>query len=332
MHRLLLLISLLLVVAPACDRPARDAAPAGAEDETGPLAAHPPAAYERRMLFLAGPEARPVVALFDFATLDDGAGLHRAARAWRGEAGGWDSVLVAAWEDAPARAPWLIVPNGPFRLLVGDDGEVEALVYRGERSELRLVPAPEFAAWSRGRGAQLRLRSAQLARDGARTPGTLLDVQLARELPRAPAPPGATAASGPAAAPDSVAATATDAQPYDEAYVTDGEELHVVLTGAPDAGDVLWVIAGPEERVVEGARLEEGAAQGGRTRVRGPVWRIAAPDAALEGELRAEGAPLELAAGDAVGPAPVALFVVRGWVELRGVRRAVYGLVRRGQG
>src|SRR5690606_12192757 len=99
MHPLLLLISLLLVVAPACYRPARDAAPAGAEDETGPLAAHPPAAYVRRMLFLAGPEARPVVALFDVATLDDVAGLHRAARAWRGEAGGWDSVHVAAWED-----------------------------------------------------------------------------------------------------------------------------------------------------------------------------------------------------------------------------------------
>src|SRR5690606_16465623 len=149
--------------------------------------------------------------------------------------------------------------------------------------EVRLVPAPEFAAWSRGRGAQLRLRSAQLARDGARTPGTLLDVQLARELPQVPAPSGATAASGPAPAPDSTAATAADAQAYDEAYVTDGEELHVVLTGAPGAGDVLWVIAGPEERVVEGARLEEAAAQGGRTRARGPVWRIAAPDAALEG-------------------------------------------------
>ncbi|SRR5690606_30445253 len=327
MHRLLLLISLLLVVAPACDRPARDAAPAGAEDETGPLAAHPPAAYERRMLFLAGPEARPVVALFDFATLDDGAGLHRAARAWRGEAGGWDSVLVAAWEDAPARAPWLIVPNGPFRLLVGDDGEVEALVYRGERSELRLVPAPEFAAWSRGRGAQLRLRSARLVQDGARTPGVLLDVQLARELPQ-------VAASGPASGTDSAASSAPHARTtiYDEAYVTDGEELHVVLTGAPGAGDVLWVIAGPEERVVEGARLEDGAEEDERTRAANGVWRIAAPDAALEGELRVEGRPLELGAGDALRPAPVALFLVRGWVELRGVRRPVYGLLRRGQG
>jgi len=326
MRRLLLLISLLLLVATACDRSARDADPAAQGADIDSLAARPPAAYERRMLFLAGPEARPVVALFDFATLDDGAGLHRFARAWRGEAGRWDSVLVATWEDAPARAPWLIVPHGPFRLLVGDDGEVEALVYRGERSELRLVPAPEFAAWSRGRGAQLRLRSAQLARDGARTPGVLLDVQLARELPR-------VAASAAPSARDSAASTAAHAETtvYDEAYVTDGEELHVVLTGAPGAGDVLWVIAGPEERVVEGARLEEAAAASTRTRGASVVWRLAAPDAALEGELRAEGQPLELGVGDALGPAPVALFLVRGWVELRGVRRQVYGLLRRGK-
>jgi hypothetical protein len=331
MLRLLLLI--LLIAAHACDRPARDAAMDGAGVEADSLAARPPAAYERRMLFLAGPEARPVVALFDFATLHHGAGLRRAARAWVGRTDGWDSIFVATWDTEPVRVPWLLVPHRAFRLLVGDDGEIEALVHRGDR-ELRLVPAPHFASWSRGRGAQLLLRSAQLVRDGTSTPGVVLDVQLGRELPRA-WPADRVAASGPAdGTPSADAAPAAapsdpDSATYDEVYVTDGEELHIVLTSAPAAGDLLWIVAGPEERVVEGLRLEGGAARGGRTRA---IWRISAPDAALAGELRAVGSPLELESGDAVTPAPVALFLVRGWVELRGVRRPMYGLLRRGQG
>lgn len=328
MRRILLLISLLLAVGVACDRPANDADRAAGKGDAGPAAARAPAAYERRMLFLARSQDRPVVALFDFTTFDDGARLHRAVRAWRGEGDrGWDSVFVAAWEDEPVRAPWLIVPHGPFRLLVGDDGEVEALVYRGERGELRLLPAPEFAAWSRGRGTQLRLRSARLVQDDAHTPGVLLDVQLARELPRGNARGRAASATDPGTS----GASPARALLYDEAYITDGEELHVALTGAPGADDVLWVIAGPEERVVEGARLEDGAVENDDPREPNAVWRIAAPDAALEGELRAAGRPLELATSDALGPAPVALYLVRGWVELRGVRRPVYGLVRRGK-
>ena len=161
-------------------------------------------------------------------------------------------------------------------------------------------------------------------------------MQLGRELPRrrvaerlaasGPAdttPSGQAAPAAPAASPDTASAT------YDEVYVTDGEELHVVVTGAPAAGELLWVVAGPEERIVEGVRLEGGATRGSRARA---TWRITAPDVALRGELRAVGSPLELESGDAVTPAPVALFVVRGWVELRGVRRPVYGLLRRGQG
>src|SRR5690606_969398 len=194
MLRLLLLI--LLIAAHACDRPARDAAMDGAGVEADSLAARPPAAYERRMLFLAGPAARPVGALFDFATLHHGAGLRRAARAWVGRTDGWDSIFVATWDTEPVRVPWLLVPHRAFRLLVGDDGEIEALVHRGDR-ELRLVPAPHFASWSRGRGAQLLLRSAQLVRDGTSTPGVVLDVQLGRELPRA-WPADRVAASGPA--------------------------------------------------------------------------------------------------------------------------------------
>ncbi|HEX7091580.1 MAG TPA: hypothetical protein VF192_15675 [Longimicrobiales bacterium] len=333
MRRLLLLI--LLIAVHACDRPARDAGAASAAAGVDSLAARPPAAYERRMLFLAGPETRPVVALFDFATLHGGAGLRRAARAWVGRRDGWDSIFVATWDSEPVRVPWLLVPHRAFRLLVGDDGEIEALVYRGD-PELRLVPAPHFASWSRGRGAQLLLRSAQLVQNGTSTPGVVLDVQLGRELPRAWAA-DRVAASGPAdGTPSADGALAPPTAPpdpdsatYDEVYVTDGEELHVVVTSAPATGDLLWIVAGPEERIVEGLRLEAGAARGGRT---GATWRIAAPDAALQGELRAVGSPLEVAAGDGVTPAPIALFVVRGWVELRGVRRPVYGLLRRGQG
>ncbi|HEY8470586.1 MAG TPA: hypothetical protein VIL18_13130 [Longimicrobiales bacterium] len=338
MRRLLLLI--LLIAAQACDRPARDAGAASAAAEVDSLAARPPAAYERRMLFLAGPEARPVVALFDFATLHGGAGLRRAARAWVGRTDGWDSVFAATWHAEPMRVPWLLVPHGAFRLLVGDGGEIEALVYRGDR-EVRLVPAPHFASWSRGRGAQLLLRGADLVRQGTSTPGVVLDIQLGRELPRT-RPADRVVASGPAdttrsahaalatpAAPSDTASSDTASATYDEVYVTDGEELHVVVTGAPGAGDLLWVVAGPEERIVEGVRLEGGATRGGRTRA---TWRIAAPDAALRGELRAVGSPLELESGDALTPAPVALFLVRGWIELRGVRRPVYGLLRRGQG
>src|SRR5690606_39456415 len=54
----LLLILLLAVL--ACDPSARGADSAGVGEDADSLAARPPAAYERRMLFLAGPGARPV--------------------------------------------------------------------------------------------------------------------------------------------------------------------------------------------------------------------------------------------------------------------------------
>src|SRR5690606_42006579 len=121
MRRILLLISLLLAVGVACDRPANDADRAAGKGDAGPAAARAPAAYERRMLFLARSQDRPVGALFDFTTFDDQARLHRAVRARRGQGGrGWDSLCVAAWAGEPVPVPRLIVPHGPFRLLVRD--------------------------------------------------------------------------------------------------------------------------------------------------------------------------------------------------------------------
>lgn len=298
----------------------------------------PRAAYDRRVIFLGAGDELPTAAVFDFATLSDSAGMRRGVRARLVDGAEWIPLLDAGWVMEPMREPWRLVPHGPLTMVVGDEGDIDALLFRGD-VEVRLEPGIALAEYSPDAGTQLLLRQGTLQLGGEPVPGVLLDAQLARAVTRsdlaAAAPAGeaddtATEAAPPGAqAGDSAAAgnPSPGARQGAEGFLLDGNGYYVVVASSAD-GEFAWIRTGARDDVRRPARLEptefETYREGG---VQAPVaWRIVSQGAALSGELRVEAADRTMLEGREA--ALLGYAIVTGYVEDRGIRRNVYGLIR----
>lgn len=276
------------------------------------------ASYARNFILLSRQADAPVAAVLDFTADENSDSIHRSAAAWLLTDGAWRRLLQASWQTEPVREPWRLVPHEELRLLVGDRGEIEALVHRADSTGFRLVPSVAVAEWSAGDAAQFRLRRGELRLQDRSIVGVLLDLQT-----------GARAAG---------AATA------DVAFLTDGEGAHLILaengTGSisarlfRDAEELVWEelkltpLAAEVSPGAEGAVHEVADAEA-RTAGHADGWRIAGTSDDFAGELRATGDSLDTpAAGAGAG---VQTVVVDGWIEARGERRTVFGVVRRGR-
>jgi len=294
---LLLLLSGWLV---ACDRAG---APAGELDSGRPDPARPAAVYGRRFLFLAGREAEPVAVVLDFATLDQAAAERRSASAWRARGDRWEPIFELDWAGEPVREPWRLLPHGPFRVLVDEGGEIESLRSRGVDPAFRLEPMEVVGAWARGDVASYRLLRATVELGGERHEGLLVDGRIAG------APPG-SAAPG-------------------EAVVTDGDALRLILPTDTVGPAIAWNGSGDPAGAWDAVSLVVDSVTTGSA----PTgWRIEEPAGELRGELRPAGAALPLTPLGGAAWSPSELLVVRGWIELRGERRPVFGVLRYGQG
>lgn len=342
MRRTPVLLALPLLLLAACD----GGTPWGDDDDepttVGRQEFGPTAAYDRRLVFLGPGEELPTTAVFDFAVLSDSATLRRGIRARVVEGAEWVPLMDAGWEMEPMREPWRLVPHGNLSLVVGDAGDLDALLITGEEGDVRLEPGSTIAEYSPDGGTQLVLRQAQLQLDGRSISGIVLDAQLGRAVSPAAAAtggaPGDTMAAGdtatevadedPAGA-DSLAVDPTPApQQGAEALLLAANGYYVVFAASAD-GDIAWLHVAGRDDVRRGARLapieweqfEEAA-------VRVPTaWRVTAPGDLLSGELRSEAADLAII-GDGPDTGAMGYAVVTGWIEDRGVRRNVYGLVR----
>ncbi|MBW3554376.1 MAG: hypothetical protein KY466_12735 [Gemmatimonadetes bacterium] len=304
----------------------------------------PTAAYDRRLVFLGPGESLPTAVIFDFAALSDSAGLRRGIRARLLDGTEWLPLMDAGWEMEPMREPWRLIPHGPLKVVVGEAGELDALIHRGD-DEIRLESGSTIAEYSPDAGTQLVLRQGRLRLGGEPIPGILLDAQLARAVsPPTAAPPLDTAAPGDAGDPvdstreeDDGAAAPADSASGDptpaprqgaEAILVDNSGYYAVFAASAD-GDMAWLHYGGRDDVRRGARLEatewEMYEKAG---LRVPTaWRISSPADGLAGELRSEAA--DRATLDS-GPEPgvMGYVIVTGYIEDRGLRRNVYGLIR----
>ncbi|HUG41280.1 MAG TPA: hypothetical protein VMM12_12390 [Longimicrobiales bacterium] len=303
----------------------------------------PTAAYDRRLVFLGPGEDLPTAAIFDFAALSDSTALRRGVRARIVDGVEWVALMDEGWEMEPMRDPWRLVPHGPLEVIVGDAGEMDALLFRGE-VDLRLEPGATIAEYSPDPGTQLVLRQARLRFGSEPVPGILLDAQLARAVHPAAIPPRAPDTVAPGA-PDSVAAGARDpaaegedsigpapdpapaARPGAEALLVDNSGYYAVFA-ASAGGTIAWLNTGGRDDVRRGARLEATAWETlPESGLRAPTaWRVLSPGEALTGELRAESADRTVL--DGPEPGVLGYVVVSGWIEDRAIRRNVYGMVR----
>lgn len=318
-HRSILLA--LVLLAPACENGppwAGGNAPI-TEDETPDLGA---AAYDRRLLFLAPDDAGPRAAVFDFVILSDSLGIRRGVRA-RVVDGDWRPLMDAGWEMEPMREPWRLVPHGPLTLVVGETGDLGAVIHRD--SATRLEIGPVLAEHSPDVSTQLVLRGARLVQGDETVSGVLLDAQLGRAVSPAAVP---RAGAIPDTAPDSVAPSPTPiARPGAEALLLDGEGWYAVLATAA-GGDLAWIRSAGQDDVREATRLEPTAWSRGSVSTQVPTaWRIVSPTGQLTGELTARATDRLRLQGPG-GLEMLAYALVNGWVEDRAARREVFGLVR----
>jgi hypothetical protein len=293
--RLFFLMGLMGLIA-ACGRNTDPEAEPG-----GGAANSPKMSYARRMLFVGGPEASPVVVAFDYAVLAGPLTIERSAGLWRVGAELWDPLLILQWSDSAIREPWRLIPHGPLRIMVDDTGEIETLRARGEMGEFRLSPETRLVEWSPDELARYQISMGEWRVGAEKIAGFLVDIQAGAEgVHDSPAPA--------------------------EVVLTDGADLRLTMSVPASVPGNLWLQRGDQPETIAGVLLVR------NTPREEDGWRMDAQAGRLHGEFKPFGAVLEVkrrgAAGEEIAP-PVTLQAVRGWVEIRGDRRSVFGIMRR---
>jgi hypothetical protein len=278
-------------------------------------AGEPETVYARRMIFVGGDKAAPAIVVFDHSALAGAATVERSAGVWRTTTEGWQSLLDLRWSDTPIREPWRLVPHGPFRIMVDDAGEVEALRGRGVFGSFHLARVGSLGEWSRDEPALYRINLGEWLLGSDSVAGLLVDIH--------PGANSADSASPPAPA---------------ELILTDGANFRLVVNAAalPElnssgAGE-LWLQRAERTETMAGVSVSRDTVPN----VEG--WLINARGGELHGELKPLGSPLRLEGGARSAsngmPAPVVVEVVivqalQGWIVVRGDRREVFGIMRR---
>jgi hypothetical protein len=307
--------------APACENGIPGARePGRSADAT--LDFGPTAAYERRLIFLGPGQRLPSAAIVDFVAVSDSLGLRRGVRARVADGHDWSRVMDAGWEMERMREPWRLVPHGPLRLVVGDAGELGALVFRAD-TEIRLEPGPTLATFSPDPSMRLLLRQGRLALGADLVQGVILDAQLGRSLDAAASRDGRGDESGRTAAPDRATPAA---RPGAEALLLGEGGFYVVFAGSGD-DPFAWLRHGQQDDVRRGARLAAVGWELDGDGFRVPnAWEVVGPSD-LTGELVAEAVD-GVDISDAPDVEGLGYAIVSGWILDRGVHRDVYGLIR----
>lgn len=324
MSRTRYLLTLAFVVAagpPACENGipvGRDAARSVQE----PLDLGPTAAYERRLIFLGPGQRLPSAAIVDFVAVSDSVGLRRGIRARLADGSDWSRLMDAGWEMERMREPWRLVPHGPLRLVVGDAGELGALVFRAD-PEIRMEPGTTLATLSPDASMQLLLRQGRLALGPDLVHGVVLDAQMGRSLDPAVSRDGRSG-GGEVRAPHDRATPA--ARPGAEALLLGDAGFHLVFASGAD-GPFAWLRHGQQDDVRRGARLAAVGWELDGDGFRVPnAWEVLGPSD-LTGELVAEAVD-GVDISDAPDVEGLGYAIVSGWILDRGVHRDVYGLIR----
>ncbi len=262
--------------------------------------------YQRGFVFFSGDSL--IVSWVSDARSQPG-GVLRSHRGWLHRGATWDAFLDDRWESPPAREPWRLVPHGPVRLVVGEGGALERLLFDDAPRSLELRVSEPVAEWAGPRGQVIRVAQARVSLPDREFRGTVADIARSWR-------------SG-------------EGEPGDWVFLVSGDSLQIVLeeakVGLPYRAWVRWngedlqwpsvQVDWTETRSFEPARRDVPSR-----------WLISTQDGDLSVELAVLSSKLEPGGGD--GPLlPVdGLFQVQGTVTLEGRRTLpVYGLVRHRQ-
>jgi len=238
-------------------------------------------------------------------------GVSRTARGWLGRSGAWEPFLRAAWTSPPNREPWRVLPNGPFRILVGEGDRLDRVFYEGGSRRLEVSLDETLAEWTGNRGGSFNVLEGGLVLGDRRVPGRVLDVSQGVRL--------------------------SEGSMGDWLYLISGDSLAVVIQ-APFyqeedmfyqgwARDAEQELQWPEVRVT----WEESRSYEPARRDIPSVLSLGTPSRSLEGQLRVVAIQLETRAG----PGPVlpvdGIMEVQGRLRIQGRSVPVRGLLRHRQ-
>ena len=267
--------------------------------------------FERALVFATGGSGDGLMVPWVLEAVTRPGGVDRIHRGWLLRDGEWEPFYRNAWSLSPRREPWRILPDGPFRILVGEGGRLDRVVFDGEGRELQLVLDESLAEWTDGRGSSFNLLDGALILGDRRVPGRILDVSQGLR--------SAEPALG------------------DWLFLTSDGGWSVILEAATEAGDgsefQLWALGpdGTEEPVLTGVRIAWS-----ETRTFEParrpipeVFTLTSTDGTLAGRLEVTSLQLETREGDGpvlpvdglIGVAGELEFGDRGPIPVHGVLR-----------
>lgn len=260
-------------------------------------------AFQRRIFFVTEDEERLDLLAFEHTVLARETEVERGATLWHLGEEGWKSLIELAWEDQPIREPWRIVPHGPLRIIVDDTGELLALRLRTPHGNGRLSATTIVDEWTPNSLESLSVQEGEwvIGTDTAR--GLLVDI----------IPKGSPSGS-----------TSTD---LTELVLSSGAEFRLTAILPSGESGQIWVqrlTLAPE--TFDGVGTFVGAGTGSAP------WHLDARGGELRGELSPLGEDLELVLEPLFSDSTsggVIYQPVSGWIEVRGDRRSVIGLLRR---
>jgi len=294
-----------------------EAPPQGTDDaaapETGGAGNLQGQVYERAVVFITSVGDSTLIVPWQFSARTRPSGVARTARAWLARGGAWEPFLQESWETPPTRVPWRLHPRGRLRLVVGEGGALETLLFEEGRRHLEVEIGGTRTEWSGSQGATFTIADGAAVLSEQRLPGLVLDLARAQ---RDESPPEG-----------------------DWIFLISGDSVQVVMSGTnepaatvgtlegwarlQDSREILWRdinFSWTETRAFEEARREV------------PVrWSLTTSDGEMSVDLEVKTAHIE--AGEGEGPLlPVdALLEVAGSLRIGEAEFSVRGLVRHGQ-
>ncbi|MEZ4415643.1 MAG: hypothetical protein R3E10_07805 [Gemmatimonadota bacterium] len=288
-------------------------------DGEAPPSAAPPAAalpneestegpgrsYERTLIFLSYDADEPLVLPWAFDARTRPGSVERQVAAWLFRSDAWEQFFAAEWSSPPSRAPWRLLPHEGMGLVVGENDNVEHVLFRQPPNELDLIVTDEQSDWSGPRGEEIRVLTGALGLTGQATQGSVID--LSRNWRPAERTPG------------------------DWLILASGDSVHVILEGEGlgaaatyrgwarvDDIETQWPalsVEWSEVRSFEPARRDVPN-----------QWSLATSDEELSGEVRVRASRLQAGTADAPQLPVEALFLLEGSVTLYGVEYPILGL------
>ncbi|MEX2532106.1 MAG: hypothetical protein WD960_15180 [Gemmatimonadota bacterium] len=263
--------------------------------------------HERSLVFLSQDGDSSLVLPLSFRTFVRGTTTTREAGAWLGLEGEWELMALDSAAGETLAVPFRTLPTRRIRIVVGDEGALEALLVRDSLHRVDVRAGINLQSWVGTTGEALTLRRASTGLPEEESAGFLLDLNL------------------------------QDPASRDWIFLEGGDGFQAVLVQDRDDGaaasyqgwgrvavrDVRWselTVEWDEVLAFERARRDI------------PVrWALATPEGDLSGTLESIGAHLTALEGEGPLLPLSAWFHVRGELDVAGEAFEVTGVIRHRQ-